>query len=54
MLFSQNGKRKRHPYVGLAMFTLAAASVINITNKAKKFVKGKVNAVTGMFKKITD
>ena len=54
MFFMKNEKKKRHPYIGLAMFTLAAASVINVTNKAKKFVKGKVECVTGMFKKMTD
>ena len=50
MMFSKNEKKQRHPYFGLAMFTLAAASVINMTNKAKKFVKSKVELVSGMFK----
>ena len=44
-------KKKRHPYATLAVFSLAAASIINATNKVKKFVKSKTAMVTDMFKK---
>jgi len=43
-------RRKKHPYATLAVFTLAAASMINVTNKAKKFVKNKTEMVADMFK----
>ena len=43
-------QRKKHPYATLAVFTLAAASMINVTNRAKKFVKNKTDMVMDMFR----
>ena len=50
MFSDKKERKKRHPYATLAVFTLAAASMINITNKAKRFVKNKTAEVTDMFK----
>ena len=44
-------KKKSHPYRGLAMFTLAAAGMISVTNKVKRFVKDKVDRVSSFFNK---
>ena len=48
---NKNQTKKRHPYRGLAMFTLAAAGMISVTNNVKKFVKDKVDRVSSFFKK---
>ena len=50
MMGTKSGK-KRHPYATLAVFTVAAAGVINLTRRMKKFVKTKVEAVTDMMKR---
>lgn len=50
MLSMNKERKKRHPYATLAVFTLAAASMINITNKAKRFVKTKSEQVVDMFR----
>ena len=50
MLSGKAGK-KRHPYAALAVFTVAAAGVINLTRRAKRFVKCKIEAVTDMMKR---
>lgn len=42
--------KKKHPYRGLAIFTLAATGVISIAEKCKKFVKEKMCTVKSMFK----
>ena len=47
-------KKKSHPYRGLAMFTLAAAGMISVTNSVKRFVKDKAEKVSSFFKKTTD
>jgi len=44
-------RKKRHPYALLAVFTVAAAGVINATNKMKAFVSEKAEMVAHMFKK---
>lgn len=44
-------KKKSHPYRGLAMFTLAAAGMISVTNNLKKYVKEKTEKVKTFFKK---
>ena len=38
----------RNPYTTLAVFTVAMAGVINITNKMKKFFKEKCDSVKHM------
>ena len=38
--------KKKHPYATLAIFTLAGASMINVVNKMKRFVKEKGAAIT--------
>ena len=38
--------KKKHPYATLAIFTLAGASMINVVNKMKRFVKEKGAALT--------
>ena len=43
-------RRKKHPYATLAVFTIAAASMINVANKAKNFVKNKTEMLTDMIK----
>ena len=50
MLLSKKEGKRKHPYATLAVFTIAAASMINVTRKVKKFVKSKAEAVTDMFK----
>lgn len=46
------GKQKNsHPYVNLAVFSLAAAGIISIANKMKGIVKDKADCVMGFFKK---
>ena len=47
-------KKKHHPYRGLAIFTLAAAGMISVTNGVKKFVKEKVGALTSFMRVKTD
>ena len=44
-------KKKSNPYRGLAMFTLAAAGMISVSNNVKKFVKDKMDKVSSFFKK---
>ncbi len=44
-------KAKKHPYIGLAVFSLAAAGMINLTNKAKKFMKTRVACIKNMVEK---
>ena len=40
--------RRRNPYLTLGVFTVAAAGIINITNKMKKFFVEKYDAVKQM------
>ncbi len=41
----------RNPYARLAVFTVAAAGVINVTNKVKRFIKNKMADMADLFKK---
>lgn len=50
MLINKKEGKRKHPYATLAVFTIAAASVINATRKVKKFVKSKAEAVSDLFK----
>lgn len=52
MMFRKNSG-KRHPYATLAIFTLAGASMINLVNRAKKFIKEKSDVLMGAMKKMT-
>ena len=45
MFFSNMDRKKRHPYRGLAIFTLAAAGMISITNHVMEFVKDKAKCM---------
>ena len=42
--------KKKHPYRGLAIFTLAAAGAIGIGEKCKRFIKEKMCTMKSMFK----
>ena len=53
MMRKTAGKR-HHPYAMLAVFTLAGASMINIVNRAKRFVMEKGAQITKLMKKATD
>ena len=50
VMFGSNNMKKKHPYRGLAIFTLAAAGVIGIAEKCKKFVNDKMCTMKSMFK----
>ena len=50
MVFNKNGRKRRHPYASLAVFSLAAAGVIGIFNKGKRFVKEKASSISSMVK----
>lgn len=45
VFFSNMDRKKRHPYRGLAIFTLAAAGMISITNHVMEFVKDKAKCM---------
>ncbi|MBQ2875658.1 MAG: hypothetical protein IJE25_01470 [Clostridia bacterium] len=47
----KDGKKRRHPYATLALFTLAGASMINLYNKTKGLVKTGLENVKSMMKK---
>jgi hypothetical protein len=50
MIFGKSEKKKKHPYFMLAVFTLAATSVVNMVQKGKKFVMEKASCVKDMMK----
>jgi phosphoribosyl-dephospho-CoA transferase len=54
MFLNKGEKKKRHPYRGLAMFTLAAAGMISVTSRMKKIMKEKVEKMTAFLKKTAD
>ena len=47
-------RRRHHPYAMLAIFTLAGASMINIFNRAKRFVTEKGSDMKKALKKVTE
>lgn len=53
-MFGKKGQKKRHPYLGIAMFSLAAAGVVSLYNKGKSFVKDKIGGVMGLKKSTRD
>ena len=46
--------RRRHPYAMLAIFTLAGASMINIVQRAKRFVMESGAKMTKLVKRVTE
>ncbi len=46
-----NRCKKRRPYMGLAMFTLAAAGMISVATRAKDFMMDKAMCLCHIFKK---
>ena len=48
MEMNKKARKKRHPYAALAVFTVAAAGVINAVGKMKKFVTEKADAMKKM------
>ena len=51
MEMNKKARRKRHPYAALAIFTVAAAGIINTVNKVKNFVTDKTEAIKKMMKR---
>ena len=41
-------KAKKHPYMGLAVISLAAAGMINLTHRAKNFMKNRITCIKNM------
>ncbi len=48
MEMNKKARKKRHPYATLAVFTVAAAGVINAVGRMKKFVTEKTDAMKKM------
>lgn len=46
--------KKKHPYMGLAFFSLAAAGMINLVHRAKDFMTDKITCIGGFIKKKTE
>ncbi|MBQ7387319.1 MAG: hypothetical protein IJW03_04035 [Clostridia bacterium] len=44
-------QKKGRPYMNLAIFSLAAAGVVTIAHKTKKFIMEKGSAISDFFKK---
>ena len=43
-------QKKRHPYINLTVFCLAAAGIAGLVHKAKRFIKDKSADVKKMMK----
>ena len=41
-------KVKKHPYMSLAVVSLAAAGMINLTRRAKNFMKRRITCIKNM------
>ena len=52
MIFGKGDRRRRHPYATLAIFTIAGASMINLVNRAKRFVGDKADMVKKKLEKM--
>ena len=52
MFFNKKDHKKRHPYMGIALFSLAATGVVSIISKGKRFIKEKASSVTNMMKEM--
>ncbi len=44
-------QKKGRPYMNLAIFSLAAAGVVTLAHKTKKFVKEKSTAISDFLKR---
>ncbi len=44
-------QKKGRPYMNLAIFSLAAAGVVTVVHKTKKFISEKSSAMCELFKK---
>ena len=51
MTFGKKEKKRRHPYMGLAILGLAAAGVVSIYNKGKQLVRSKARCMKDMMKR---
>ena len=49
-MFGKGERRKRRPYFMIAVFTLAATSVVSAVQKGKRFVKEKAECIKDMMK----
>ena len=54
MFFNKTGRKKRHPYAALTLFSLAAAGVIGIFNKGKRFFNEKMSCAKDMIKNMKE
>ena len=52
MFYNKKDHKKRHPYMGIALFSLAATGVVSIISKGKRFIKEKTASVTNMMKEM--
>ena len=50
MFISKKDHKKRHPYVGITVLSLAAAGVVSIVRCGKRFIQEKTAAMTAMVK----
>lgn len=48
MEMNKKARKKRHPYAALAVFTVAAAGIINTVGRMKKFVMEKTEGIKNM------
>ena len=52
MFFKKKDHKRRNPYMGIALFSLAATGVVSIFSKGKRFIKEKAANVTNMMKEM--
>ena len=52
MFFNKKDHKRRNPYMGIALFSLAATGVVSIISKGKRFIKEKTESVTNMMKEM--
>ena len=52
MFFNKKDHKRRNPYMGIALFSLAATGMVSIINKGKHFIKEKTANVTNMMKEM--
>ena len=52
MFFNKKDHKKRHPYLGIALFSLAATGVVSIISKGKHFIKEKASGISTLVKEM--
>ena len=52
MFFNKKDHKRRNPYMGIALFGLAATGVVSIISKGKRFIKEKTESVTNMMREM--